>query len=96
MTKEELNRISELTDILLKTSGKEYDRAYEEYKQLTFKQAKEYRQENETELRNYYEKHIKGRSWRQIDPQRWEFYSDWHKDVYGYRPRMNLINERGV
>jgi hypothetical protein len=23
----------------------------------------------------------------EIDPKAWDFYSDWHKDMYGYRPR---------
>lgn len=50
------------------------------------KEAEEYRATNEPKLRAYYDQHIAGREWDEIDPECWDFYSDWHKDVYGFRP----------
>lgn len=47
---------------------------------------KKYRNENEPKIREYYAKYIEGRTFDKIDPADWEFYSDWHKDVFGYRP----------
>lgn len=45
-----------------------------------------YREENEPKIREYFAKHFEGKTWKEIDPERWDFYSDWHKDVFGYRP----------
>lgn len=45
-----------------------------------------YRRENEPKIRAFFAEHIEGREWRCIDPEAWEFYSDWHKDVFGFRP----------
>lgn len=46
-----------------------------------------YRKENEPKIREFFAKHIEGKTWPEIDPETWSFYSDWHKDVFGYRPR---------
>ena len=46
-----------------------------------------YREENEPKIREYFAKHLDGKTWSQIDPHDWEWYSDWHKDVFGFRPR---------
>ena len=45
-----------------------------------------YRVENEPKIREYFAKHFEGKTWDEIDPDNWSFYSDWHKDVFGYRP----------
>lgn len=47
--------------------------------------------ENEPKLRAYFKKYFEGKTWEQIRSdeelwERWGGYSDWHKDVYGYRP----------
>lgn len=47
---------------------------------------KKYREENEPKIREYFARNIEGKMWKDIDPADWEFYSDWHKDVFGYRP----------
>ncbi len=52
-----------------------------------------YRRENEPKIREYFEKRIEGKTWEAIDPQDWEFYSDWHKDVFGYRPHGIVCGE---
>ena len=45
-----------------------------------------YRLENEPKLRQYFFEHFYGKTWEEIDENDWQWYSDWHKDVYGYRP----------
>ena len=52
---------------------------------------KAYFAENEPKLRQYFKDHFEGKSWNEIESDEklydcWGFYSDWHKDVYGYRP----------
>lgn len=37
------------------------------------------------ELREYYDKYAKD-NWPEDS---WDFYSDWHKDLYGFRPSMS-------
>lgn len=60
---------------------------YDEYRYLEEILDERYRAENQVPFDAFYEKHIKGKSWEEIDPEAWSFYSDWHKDMYGYRPR---------
>ena len=54
--------------------------------------------EVEREDREYYERNYKpftewvsvnisGKSIEDIAPETWDYYSDWHKDLYGFRPR---------
>lgn len=50
------------------------------------KEAEEFRATNEPKLLEYYDQYIAGREWDEIDPDCWNSYSDWHKDVYGFRP----------
>lgn len=50
-----------------------------------------YRLENEPKLRQYFLDNFLGKTWQEIEGDealydKWGFYSDWHKDVYGYRP----------
>ena len=52
-----------------------------------------YRRENEPKIREFFAKRIEGKTWDNIDPQDWEFYSDWHKDVFGYRPHGIVCGE---
>ena len=52
-----------------------------------------YRRENEPKIREYFAKYIEGRTFNNIDPQDWDFYSDWHKDVFGYRPHGIVCGE---
>ena len=90
MTNTEINkRIRELSDIL---DGypvdKVWDEAYKEYCELTSILDERYREENQAKFDSFYEKHIKGKTWEEIDPDDWQFYSDWHKDMYGFRPKF--------
>lgn len=89
MTTTDINaRIRELSDILNgDCTTKAWDEAYNEYNKLNAILDERYREENQASFNAFYEKHIKGKTWDEIDQEAWDFYSDWHKDMYGYRPR---------
>jgi hypothetical protein len=54
---------------------------------MIYNQAEEDKSYNEEdEIREYFAEHFEGKIWDEIEPERWEFYSDWHKDVFGFRP----------
>jgi hypothetical protein len=56
-------------------------------------EAERYRRENEPKLRAYFAEHFEGKTWDEIDPDCWDWYSDWHKDVFGYRPHGIVCGE---
>jgi hypothetical protein len=88
MTDAELNtRIRELSNILNGEINDDWDKAYKEYCQLTEIQNERYRLVNQEAFDAFYEPNIKGKAWEEIRQADWDFYSDWHKDMYGYRPR---------
>lgn len=90
MTTAELNKkLKEIGDKLEITSPTDdsWDALYAEYFELEAQLDEIYRKENEPKLIAFYEKHIKGKKFSEVEPEAWSFYSDWHKDVYGYRPR---------
>lgn len=80
-------RIRELSDILDYGYGDKWDEAYAEYCDLRAVQDERYREENQSKFDAFYKKHIEGKQWEDIEPDVWDFYSDWHKDMYGFRPR---------
>lgn len=91
MTKQERTaRIRELSDLLWKVEGEEYDKLYAEYCELNAQERREYREANEAKIREFFEKNIKGRAWNEIEPDVLDAYSDWHKDVFGFRPRQTM------
>ena len=67
---------------------------YDEWANLCATEREEYREQELPEITKYFEEHIKGKSWGEIDRDRWDWYSDWHKDVFGFRPRQTA--ELGV
>lgn len=88
MTTAEINeRIRELTAILDGYAAGDWDEAYKEYNSLTAILDERYRAENQASFDAFYEAHIKGKAWEEIDQDDWQFYSDWHKDMYGFRPK---------
>ena len=89
MTTEAINkRIRELSNILDSNPCDErWDAAYDEYNDLNAILNERYRAENQAKFDAFYKKHIEGKKWEEIDPEAWDFYSDWHKDMYGYRPK---------
>lgn len=80
-------RYSELSAILDGPMGDEWDKAYEDYSRLRAVEDERYRERYQDEFDAFYEAHIKGKKWEDIDPEDWGAYSDWHKDMYGFRPR---------
>jgi hypothetical protein len=89
MTNAEINsRIRELDYILMGDCANDaWEVAYQERNKLTSVLDERYREENQDAFDSFYAKHIKGKSWEEINPEAWSFYSDWHKDMYGFRPR---------
>lgn len=96
MTDAQRRRYDELNRLLLWAEPEEFNALYEEYQQLSALEQKEYRERNYDDIHKYFQEHIEGKTWNDIDPDRWDFYSDWHKDVFGYRPRSVAFNEREV
>ena len=89
MTDAELTkRINLLGDILNgDCTAEAWGEAYYEYCVIRAVQDERYRERNQSDFDAFYEKHIKGKRWEDIDPEAWGCYSDWHKDMYGYRPK---------
>ena len=54
---------------------------------------RKYQIENEPKIREFFAEHIEGKTWKEIDPEIFQFYSDWHKDVFGYRPHGIVCGE---
>lgn len=57
------------------------------------KEEDSYRAENEPKLRAYFAEHFADKTWEEIDGDEWSWYSDWHKDVFGYRPHGIVCGE---
>lgn len=89
MSNEEINqRIRELTNILdMQMMDNTWNEAYREYGRLNAVLDERWREECQADFDAFYEEHIKGKSWEEINPEDWSFYSDWHKDMYGFRPK---------
>lgn len=83
------NHMRELSTILEgDPMSEDWDAAYGEYNKCEAVLNERYIEENQEKFDAYYEKNIKGKRWEDIDPESWQFYSDWHKDMYGFRPRV--------
>lgn len=80
-------RVRELSNVLNGCVGEAWDAVYEEYCALSAVLNERYREENQAAFDAFYAKHIKGKSWEEIHPEDWSFYSDWHKDMFGFRPK---------
>lgn len=89
MTDAELNaRVRQLDDILIgDCANPVWEIAYKERCKITAILDERYRERNQKEFDAFYNKHIKGRKWEEIDPEAWQCYSDWHKDMFGFRPK---------
>jgi hypothetical protein len=89
MTSEEIkSRLDELSDILqFGCFGDNWDEAYKEYSRYSAVLDERYREENQSAFDAFYKEHIEGKAWEEIDGDTWQTYSDWHKDMYGFRPK---------
>lgn len=82
------NRIRDLSALLESPIDPEpWREYYSEYNKLSAVLNERYREEQQEAFDAFYEEHIKGKAWEEIDPEAWQFYSDWHKDMYGFRPK---------
>ena len=86
LTSEAINtRIRELSHLL--DMDIEWDKNYDEYCMLNSILDDRYREENMEAFEKFFFKYIYGKEWNQIDDDILDSYSDWHKDMFGYRPR---------
>ena len=88
---EEMDNLREQLDTL--TPGPEWDKAYNRYCELRAIEQEEYKRQNIGMLRTFYDDHIAGKTYAEIPDEDWEWYSDFHKDVFGYRPRSLNFGE---
>ena len=81
MNRDERNALYNLLNVVLEgESGITWDIAYESYCELTAIEDNEYYERNIEAFREY-ESHMGEPDFD------WGTYSDWHKDMYGFRPR---------
>ena len=86
LSNKELNaRIDELSYFLDRSI--DWDKNYDEYCMINSILDNRYREENMEAFEKFFFKHIYGKEWNQIDGEILDSYSDWHKDMFGYRPR---------
>lgn len=86
-TKELNVRLDELSAVLNRSMGDEWDIAYDEYCLINDVLDERYRDENMQSFEDYFAKNIEGKTWEEVRGETFDFYSDWHKDMFGYRPK---------
>ena len=77
-----LNDLSKLLEM-----GIDWDTNYDEYCLLDSIYDERYRASNIANFEEFFFNNIDGKEWKDIPSEIWDMYSDWHKDVFGYRPR---------
>lgn len=86
LTDEEIyNKLNDLSKLL--EMGIDWDTNYDEYCLLNSISEERYRDSNITDFEEFFFKNIYGKDWKDIPAEIWDMYSDWHKDMFGYRPR---------
>ena len=60
---------------------------FDEWSSLNDMLTEEYVQQQLPKLKKFFDANIKGKSRGELNPVFWDAYSDWHKDVFGHRPR---------
>ena len=88
MTAEQRQELAEIRKAMSEMNTEYVNEHWDRYLELEAIEQKEYTEREEPKLQKFYDKHIKGKSFDEIDPEDWEFYSDWHKDIFGYRPKL--------
>lgn len=67
--------------------GSEDEKAlWRAYERKEAEEQERYREENEDKLWDFYRTYIEGKKASDIAPEDWDWFSDYHKDVYGLRP----------
>ncbi len=90
MDRAERNTLEDALTTILEAdaTAPEWDLAYEVYLILTEVRDNEYRDAYEADFRAWCKANIWGKYPEEIDADTWNYYSDWHKDMYGFRPTM--------
>ena len=83
--KEITERLSQLSNLL--DMDIDWDKNYNEYCLLNVISDERYRARYLKQFEEFFYKHIYAKEWTEIDPEILDSYSDWHKDMFGYRPR---------
>ncbi len=91
MTKDERREVRKACEKHLDYVGDDWDYYYPIYETVNAVEDDEYREENEDKVRAFFKEHFEGKTWEEIrnNPElydAWGYYSDWHKDCFGYRP----------
>lgn len=89
MTNEQKARLNELYRQWDLTSAE-----YDEFCALRYIEQCEYVDRVWDDFVEYYNKNISGKTIYEIDRECWDMWSDWHKDVFGYRPRNTLLGAK--
>lgn len=86
MTDEEIQqRLDELSIII---ADETFPIKYRERYMLEYVRDERRKMKDENAFYDFYEEHIEGKDMDEIDEEDWEYYSDWHKELYGCRPKM--------
>ena len=64
---------------------------YNEWEKLDTLANEEYAKKELPKITKYFNEYIKGKNRKDINDDLWYFYSDWHKDVFGFRPRQTYV-----
>lgn len=78
-------RVRELSNLL--DMDIDWDKNYNEYCLLNSISEERHRNKYIKEFEEFFYKNIYGKEWNEIDENILDSYSDWHKDMFGYRPR---------
>ena len=84
---ERSRELSKMLDTMFYGDDARWDSTYNEYCMLNSILDERYREENIEAFEKFFFKHIYGKKWNEIEPEILDSYSDWHKDMFGYRPR---------
>ena len=90
MTAEQRKELATIRKAMNDMNIEYVDAHWSRYLELEAIEQREYVAKEKPNFEKFYEEHIEGKSFNEIDPEDWEFYSDWHKDMYGFRPTLAI------
>lgn len=86
MTVEQRNELATIRKAMNDMNYEYVDAHWSRYLELERIEHQEYMDSEMPKFNKFYKERIEGKTWEEIDPEDWEFYSDWHKDMFGRRP----------
>ena len=87
MTKEQKARMKEIE---VELDNGDFSN-FNEWAYLDTLEQEEYHNKEYPTINEFFNTHIKGKRLEDIDDVLWDYYSDWHKDVFGFRPRQTNV-----